>query len=298
MRSNKITFVSLALICLFLSVLSFANAIDVPEGSALRHKIIVKDDMLSMDVQNIRLDAILSRIADQTNIRILFYGVPTQEITLKLDSVPLENALKRVLKNSSVSFLYSEEKSKSGKPQIVLNEIVIISEKKGTEIVYSKLADDNAGSLSSPPVPPTERETPPAAKETVSEDKPKDSQRVYGDGVFVKLAPETSKKIALQEIFSSSNTITASLNTALSQKIEASLDRNGVKIHTVEQGSALETLGLQPDDVIRQINGEAASNASKAESIIRKTLVNKEDTIIKMEVERDEVIEPIYIELN
>ncbi|WP_020585326.1 site-2 protease family protein [Desulfobacter curvatus] len=301
MRSNKIIFMSLALICSFFVVLSFANpanSINVPESSALRQQIIVKNDVLSMDVQNIGLDTILSRVADQTDIRILFYGLPTQKITMQLDSMPLEEALKRVLKNSSVSFLYSEKKNKSGKSQVVLNEIIIISEKKGAEIVYSKSADDDAGSLNSPPAPPTEREGAPAEEETASEDNVKDTERIYGDGVFVKLTPETSRNITVQEIFSSSNTITTALNSTISQKIKTPVDQIGVKIHTVEQGSALETLGLQPDDVIRQINGEAASDASKAESIIRETIVNKADTTIKIEVERDEIIEPIYIELN
>lgn len=301
MRSNKTTFVSLALICSFLSplsVLPFANAIDVFEGPASLQQIIVNDEMLSMDVQNIRLDTILSRIAEQTDIRILFYGIPTQEVTLKLDSVPLENALKRLLKNSSVSFIYSKVKSKAGKPRIVLNEIVIITEKPGAEIVYSKLADDHADSFKAPPAPMIKKGEGPASQRQIPADKPEDRERVYGEGVFVKLAPETSQNMTVHEIFSSSNTITTSLDTDLSRKIDVPADRNGVKIHTVEQGSALETLGLLPDDVVRQINGEAASDASTAESIIRKTLVNKADTTIKMEVERDGVIEPIYIEFN
>jgi hypothetical protein len=258
-------------------------------------EIDIKDGLLSVAAQDLRLDFILRQVAEKTNIRIVFYGSTDQRITTQINSTPVEEALKQLLSNTAFSFLYRAGKNEKGDILPVLSEIIIIPEKSGGETVYYSAKTMPSAENEPPRIVSIPTIAPKNFKPSV--DQPEEKQ-AYGRGVFVKLEPEMIKLIAVHELFSGSNSMPVKLDSGLSQRIEEPAGLFGLAISSVDEGSILGRMGLKNGDVIRQINAERVADAHMAGEKIKKILSDLGSGPIRIEVERNATVEPIYIELN
>ncbi len=292
MYKNKL--VSITVVLFFLMLFSI---IPICTATASLPKINYKDSKLAIDVKDVKLEEILSRVADLADIRIVFYGTTQQLITMEMDFTPIEQALKRLLAKSAFSFIYTEKKNTLGQLIPVIKEVVIIPEKAGMEKVFSS-SNDQAG-IPGPPEQDivAEAATMVPVSPTIADSSNTETE-IYGKGVFIKLEPRVLKSMTGQTLFSGANSMTAALDPDLSRKSGIEQDQNGLQIQSLEEETALEDLGLKQGDVIREINGEPIADSAQADATIQKILTNKEDTRMRIEVEREKIIEHIYVELN
>ena len=287
------------LVILLMSVVAWGYA------STAEPKIKFSKGKLVIDVEDVRLDYILGRVAKIADIQIVVYGTANKKVTCKIFNLPTEKGLKRLLSNTDVSFIYQEEVTENSKREIVLKKVVVIGEKAGSKPVYF---------MNSPePVPeklPANRELADSGgnpaeniiNSPVIENDQEHEKNFYGSGVFINISKETANLLAIQEIFSSSNTMTAQLDPELSRLEGDKPDRYGLEIISIPKGSALEKLGFQEGNIIRRINSEPVSDSYQAEEKIKKHLSNSgAGRPIRIETEnradaKKTDTEPIYIE--
>lgn len=248
-------------------------------------------------VKETRLDEVLAEIARQMKIRIEFYGRKDHKITARMDNRPIEKGLKELLAQTDFSFVYQQDPS--GDPgQTVLSQVVIITADAGNDPVRfdSGPAETAVQERTLPQAPVVV----PALAGTPEKVFSPDPDTVYGRGVSRKLAARQAGRMAVQNLFSAAGAVPAVLNAQLSRKAgqEDTQDAVGLAIQSVDPDSGLSGLGFEPGDVVRNINGEQIRDVQKAEQILQAGLREQGGAMIRIEVERQGRIEPIYIEVN
>lgn len=274
-----------------------AFCLRLPDGLAFSGAIRIHDQRMWVNVKEARLDDVLTEIARQMEIRIEFYGREDHKITARMDNRPIEKGLKELLAQTDFSFVYQQDPS--GEPgQTVLRQVVIITADPGNDPV---LFD------SGPAEPAVQKRTlfqapvvVPALAGTAEETFSPEPDTVYGRGSSRKLAIKEAGRMAAQNLFSAAGAVPAVLNAQLSRKSgqEDNQDAVGLAIQSVDPDSGLSGLGFQPGDVVRNINGEQIRDVQKAEQILQASLKKQGGAMIRIEVERQGRIEPIYIEVH
>jgi hypothetical protein len=119
---------SISWICIFL-LLSFpVSSLDAAgdsksEGSGFL--IRIKDNLLTVKLKDTPLETVLTEIANQTGIQIIFYGPMEGALSADFSALPLDNGLKRLVREFNHVFVYQEGKTKGSEPEIV--KIIIYS---------------------------------------------------------------------------------------------------------------------------------------------------------------------------
>jgi hypothetical protein len=78
-------------------------------------QIVFEEDLLSVSLKDAELKEILKEISRQRNITVSSEGTIKGKVTLKFVKLPLEQGLKRILKNHNYSFSYSKTRNKPEK---------------------------------------------------------------------------------------------------------------------------------------------------------------------------------------
>lgn len=127
-------------------------------------------------------------------------------------------------------------------------------------------------------------------------------QRV-GNGVFVKTEKETIGRLSQADILSQLGGQTTTLRLGLAGgpdlRKEGSLlpAMEGVQVTGSIAGSIFEKIGLKTGDVIQDINGNRTTTPDQMADALLKS-ITESGGMVRIEVERGDLIEPIYVEIN
>ncbi|MCP3952106.1 MAG: hypothetical protein GY697_07805, partial [Desulfobacterales bacterium] len=88
--------------CFFL----FCSQLSAAAPNQIHGQITVADQKLTLVAEKAPLESLLQQIAAKSDLAIVFHGSLAQTVTLSLHDLPLEQGLRRLLKNCSFSFQY------------------------------------------------------------------------------------------------------------------------------------------------------------------------------------------------
>lgn len=94
----------------------------------------VKDHLLTVKVRDISLKKVLMEIANQTLIKIVFYGPVEEFVSMDFYDIPLDKGLKRLTRDINYAFIYGTKKTKMMEPEI--REIIISPKTRESTIKY------------------------------------------------------------------------------------------------------------------------------------------------------------------
>ncbi|WP_300465029.1 hypothetical protein [Desulfobacula sp.] len=77
-----------------------------PVDGAVVSQILYREGLLSMCLKNADLEQVLNEISEQCNVKVELMQPLEEKISLKFVDLPLDQGLKRLLKNQSYSFIY------------------------------------------------------------------------------------------------------------------------------------------------------------------------------------------------
>jgi hypothetical protein len=107
---------------LFVSLLVMLTyAMATPGYSAAAEKrsfVDVKGNLLTVRAENVPLNQLLAEIARQTSIQITLYTPAENGISTDLSDIPLEQGLKRLVRDFSSAFVYGDQTGQAGEPKI------------------------------------------------------------------------------------------------------------------------------------------------------------------------------------
>jgi hypothetical protein len=112
-EKKKKLFLCLALICMT----GLYASSEAAKWEDIGSRVIVEDDLMSVDIDSIALNTVLEKIKDRSGIR--YWGdkeILKEKITISFDKLPVEVGLKRVLTKFNYSLTYDS----SGLPSSVL----------------------------------------------------------------------------------------------------------------------------------------------------------------------------------
>ncbi|MBN1930697.1 MAG: PDZ domain-containing protein [Desulfobacterales bacterium] len=282
------------------------NAIAIVNNS-----VIVRNQRLTIHVKDVPLERILQQISERTKISILFYGSIKQTVSIELVDMPIENTLKRLLSNSNFSFLYQKVDTPVCGNSIILKKIIVISKDASYRASRFSPVPDRANDISSEE---SERiykyhnknivkQKAPIAEETSAETENTFEQR---EGFFFDKADRDKfRTLDREELYGQIAANTVTLRHGLSEDEtgtdikDYSQDNKGIQITSISKGSLFSQIGLNAGDVIRNINGtEITSSKQMTDGIQRAISGPGSGMIIRIEVERESNIEPIYVEME
>lgn len=85
-----------------------------------------KNNRLTLSVEDADLVKVLSEIVDQTGIRVVIYGQLDKTISTRFSDLPLDEGLRRVVRDFNHVFIYDVGKGKKENP--VIREVIIYAE--------------------------------------------------------------------------------------------------------------------------------------------------------------------------
>lgn len=265
--------------------------------SASNSRILYNNQKLSIQASNVPLKEILNEIADKTGVYIVYYGSIDTYITLTLDNVPFEKGLKRLLKDCNFSFIYKKDIS-SLSEDFVLRSITIISDEgsaKKTSFgaepdpVLSGDRDNLHGTSTPPPVNPV-----------ISENKiTADSGPGANEGIsFSRETRAEFRKIERNSVINQIDASQVEIYTNFKGN-QYKENMKGLKINTILDDSLVSRLGIKQGDVVTNVNGTAITSSEQLAEQIQDAISGLgSGMILRIEVNRDDGIEPIYINMQ
>ena len=294
------------LVLLFLSCLPNGwapNAVTAAAGPMVQ----VRDRHLSVRVQSAPLKSLLQQVADASHIALVFFGSLDRTISLEIEEEPLEDGLKRLLTGCNFSFQYRNEKGPGGQLVPVLDRVLIISEKASLgsfRFDPAAAAEARVPLLAAPgPGPAPE---PPAvypAEMAAADTEPEESPRV-GLGIFIKADKSQFDTVTADNLLAQFSGQTTSLTLGLAGAVypsgqdNAPQDMEGVALTSVPAGGLMAQLGLQEGDVVQDINGTQTTSPDQVAEALHRAVTEGSGSPIRIEVERGDTIEPIYVEVS
>lgn len=294
-------------------VLSFAIGLLFhlsPQGLAMSDSsVLIRNDRLSIHVQNAPLESLLRQIAEQAKISVVFYGSLNQAVSMEFEDLPVEKGLRRLLSKCNFSFMYQKESSPDSGKSIVLNKIVIISQDGSSEAVRFGPQPDVVLSISHKGPEKIYQAGHASVRDRqtcIPDDSKIDTNETprAGNGIFVKADRNRFKELCQEDLHSQIETASVDFRLGLSggpwisDGIDNPQEMVGVKITNISKESLLGQIGLEEDDVVQDINGKRIKEPGQVVEEIYKAMFRPGNGIIRIEVERDDIIEPIYVEIE
>jgi hypothetical protein len=114
---------------LFLPFSSEANGNEQEKNTQASFTLIVKNNVLSANIDNAPLEQVLKKLAQQADIKTyLRKSVAKDEIHIKIDNLPLEEGIKRILKGKNyVLAYYPASLSKDNSASRKIKELRVVS---------------------------------------------------------------------------------------------------------------------------------------------------------------------------
>jgi hypothetical protein len=93
-------------IFLLFAFCGFLTSLAHAQDNSSKYRIGLDDGLLTISAKNADLSRILSRVAEEADILIKFPENLSKQITIKLSSVPVRKALRRILRGENYAFVY------------------------------------------------------------------------------------------------------------------------------------------------------------------------------------------------
>ena len=116
------TFGSLFLIYLLLLFVPISALAGSKPGEESSFFVLVKDRLLTVKVRDIPVKKALTEIANQAQIKILFYGSAEDLLSADFSDIPLDKGVKRLTAHSNYAFIYGPKKAKRAEPTMITPE--------------------------------------------------------------------------------------------------------------------------------------------------------------------------------
>lgn len=265
----------------------------LPPPAAAALELTVRQQRLSLSADGSPLAEILTGIAEQSGIAILYHGSPETPVRLTLTDIPIEQGLRKLLTGCSFSFIYEKRNSRS---DIYLAKVIILPAQPDPAGEVSRF-DPLPGSLPPEITPDSDAEN---KRQAVVPPGTKGS--LVGDGVFVKASKASLRGLDKDAWKTLVNGRSVRLHLGFSgapfKNTPEAAEFHGVQLSNVPSGSILEQLGMQTGDVVQDINGQRISRPEQLAAVLHEVLAGPGNGASRIEVERNDTIEPIYIELQ
>jgi hypothetical protein len=261
--------------------------------------VLVQDQKITVHAKNTPLRDILQNISQQANLEILYYGTAGKTISIDLNSMPMEDGLRRLLSGSNFSFLYQKSNPSDLSSEIVLSRITIITE-------GNMSAPMRFGAQPEPPAVQMVQELAPAAA-PVTAAVPADNTLPSGqpaDGLsFSRTDREIFKKISKDELVSQVNASQVDVTPGVAGRPANPNGypekTKGLRITNIQKDSLFSQIGLKNGDIIHNVNGTGISSGEQlADAVQRAVSGPGSGPILRIEVERDNKLEPVYVEMK
>ena len=246
----------------FYGVCAFSLCVLYLLSNAYGMNVRVGNGRIFVNAEEKTLVSILESVSQKTGIIIKSNGTLSEKISVSIENVKVEDALKKLLYNRNYIFFYASD----GKKQIKLAEV---------EIFDKKLNTLNALSISQEP----EKKELTANIEQSQIDET--MKRVKTHWFYQQL--KDRKKIAKEIIIGSP---------------DDPLLNDGALIISISRDSIFDKIGLETGDIIQNINGSKVYSKKDLILALSKKQSNGGDIRIERFNPDKEITYPIYIELN
>ena len=116
---------SLFLIYLLLLSVPISVLADTKTNNDSSFVVRLKGRLLTVKVKDIRVKRVLTEIAQQAQIKILFYGPADELLSADFSDIPLDKGVKRLIGGCNYAFIYGPKAANTAEPEI--REIIIFS---------------------------------------------------------------------------------------------------------------------------------------------------------------------------
>ena len=254
-------------------------------------KVRVENDRVYLHADKVSLISVLKAIAEKADI-VLESGDPlTNQVSLDLTGVSIEEGIRRLLakKNYSLTF------KKTGENRFAITEIRIIAsgsiKKTRLRATPGKTTRVNTATRSATPPPPV--------KSTPQEEM-EDPFRKYEKDWFkqeLENSDQLADEITMEAPEESMQPEGASLPKGAQPSQVPPLYSEGIKVKEIATASVFTKIGLKKGDVIRDVNGQRVK--TKEEFIKALQKASEGQSMIRIErTHENNMMNPIYIELN
>jgi len=265
---------------------------------------------LTVNVKNTSLESVLRKVAEQAGISVTIYGRLDRSVTLNFEDLPLEKGIKKLLARTNTSFLYKTETTSSGHKLNVLEKVFIFGGGSSAEIIRLGANSESLPALN------------PEKTGKVTSRSPKDTQiikRYSPQAVAVISRSETDQSADPRQLtmtrterekfksFSSvevtsqiqaTSTILHEKDANLENHTQAEADdpeNTGLEITSIIQDSIFSKMGLRSGDIIQNINGSPVADTDQLTKAIFSVVAGPGSDMLRIEIERDGKVEPIYV---
>ena len=259
-------------------------------------------DALTLRADRAELAQVLAEISRQAKIDIIVHGAIQSEVTLEMQDASIDRVLRRLLKDFNFAFEYERVAALSGAAPIRLKRVAAYGRDQTGEPLRFLAAPGPPGEVRPVAGPAPESAAAPLLP-PIDQSPDKDAVPV-GKGVFLKIDREHLAGLVAGDLPAHGATRVAPLrfghigNRRLGSDLEDGQAASGVEVVAISPGSAFEALGLAPGDIIQDINGTQTATPELVAEALQRGLGEENGGMLRIEVERGEVVEPVYVELG
>lgn len=291
-----------AILCLFILTnvfIDFSTHVNGAEG-----KVSARGNNLSVHAKGAQLRDILKEISDQADLSIVLYGDVDRPVNIELENVPLDKGLKRILSGCNFSFLYQKDDCISSGDNLVLKSITILpKDKTSGHVRFGPLPDVASRAIDEDAA--TKPEPIYSRFSGSPEDKTVERSETPGGTYFEKEDRELFKGIGREEMSSQIETkpitIYPGMTVTTAEKVYGGKteEEQGIQITSLDKKGFLSKLGLKAGDIIHNVNGTKIADSDQLADKIQEAISGPgSGMILRIEVERDDGIEPIYVNMK
>jgi hypothetical protein len=254
--------------CVYLSILCglICASYEAADGS-----VLVQGQTLTIHAKNTPLKEILQTVSQQANILIVYYGTADKQINIDLNSMPLEEGLKKVLSGGNFSFLYKKSNASGSSGDIVLSKITIIS--GSTSVAPVRFGAQPEARPALAPMPNIPAVAPVATPIAKIEDR-KDNSGRPNDGISLPQAErdmlkQMSKEEMMSQIQGTETDIDSGMAGNPGNAAVLPEKTKGLQITGVANRSFFSNIGLKSGDVIHNVNGRRVSSSDQLVTVLQ-----------------------------
>jgi membrane-associated protease RseP (regulator of RpoE activity) len=222
----------------------------------------VEGSAIQLSSDGAPLNTILDAISHQAGINLRSTEQATEPIYCHLTNAPLVETLNKLLRNWNFAFIYKA----NGKGSYFPDTLWIISQNSHTRSIEPVRLVSTEG----PADPPLE-----------------EHQKRFEKSALTTVFADSTKVLA---------SFTAKNNFVLEDPV-AKTKSTCVQISSLSPNSAIRELGLQENDLVVNINGQPVTSATELVEAMKKVSEQKK-SIIRIERQHNDMIDPIYIETH
>jgi len=224
--------------------------------------LTVEGSTIQLSAEGAPLNTILNAISLQSGIKLRSTEQAMEPIYCHISNAPLVETLKKLLRNWNFAFIYKANGKDSSSP----DTLWILSQNSHTRSIEPVHLVSTEG----PAAPPLE-----------------DHQKRFEKSALTAVFADSAKVLA---------GFTAKNNFVLEDPV-ANTKSKCVQISSLSPNSAIRELGLQENDLVVNINGQPVTSAIELVEAMKKVSEQKK-SIIRIERQHNDMIDPIYIETH